>query len=252
MVSGLWLLWRGQGAPAEAPDKWARRLGLEHGVIVGFGPPTSFFVAPFQASDAALVETVPEPVDPSALPLALDGLGRALSQYPPGFVASLIRAIFICGELRVGGARAGGTVGPAWIILAAPIRSGDEAVFATSYIGLHHELSSFVLHKDPETLSRWMRFSPADWIYVDEPKAVIARGEAAPPDLAKGFLSAYGSTNPENDFNVYAEKMFTDPSAVIVAAKKQPLVREKLNFVVATYTRLDGRMAATFRNLGLE
>src|SRR3954447_20754374 len=85
MVSGLWLLWLGRGAPPETPDKWARRLGLEHGVTVGFGPPTSFFVAPFQASDAALVETVPEPVDPSALPLALDGLGRALSQYPPGF-----------------------------------------------------------------------------------------------------------------------------------------------------------------------
>jgi hypothetical protein len=252
MVAGVWLLGRSQDVSHEAPQQWAHRLGAEHGILVGFGPPNSFFVPPHTAADARLVETQPEPVEPSALPLALTGVERALMQYPRGFVASLVRAVFICGELRVGGARAGGTVGPAWIIVAAPKRSGDEAVFATSYIGLHHELSSFVLHKDGDTLSRWQRFTPSSWTYVEEPKVVMARGESAPPDPATGFLSAYGSTNPENDFNVYAEKMFTDPSSVLVAAGKQPIVRRKLAFVIATYAKVDSRMTATFRELGFE
>jgi hypothetical protein len=118
---------------------------------------------------------------------------------------------------------------------------------------VHHELSSLVLRREPSTLPAWKRFAPpAGWRFeeMDEEKVLARAGDAA-PDPATGFLSAYGGTNPENDFNVYAEKIFTEPEKVAGLARAHPLVHRKLDFVMGVYERIDPRMAAVFRDLGV-
>jgi hypothetical protein len=235
---------RGKETPAEC----ARRLSAAHGIALGIGPPDTFFVPPH--GPVSGVEA--QPVDPESAATALEGIERALAQYPAGFVAGLIKAVFVSGELRVGGVEAGGTYGPAWIILAAPKDLGREGIFATSYIGVHHELSSLALEREPSTRPKWERFAPAGWKFETAPAAVIAREHDGDPDPATGFLSAYGGTNAENDFNVYVEKIFTEPATVARLARAHALIRRKLEFVIAVYVRIDPRMAAVFHELGVQ
>jgi hypothetical protein len=67
---------------------------------------------------------------------------------------------------------------------------------------------------------------------------------------ATGFLSAYGGTNAETDFN--AEEIFTEPATVARLTRALALIRTKLEFVIAVYVRIDPRMAAVFHELGVQ
>ena len=235
----------------ESGAQHAARLSARHGIVIGFGPPETFFTPPYHAEDARAPGFEPQAVDVAGAAIALDGIESALEQYPPGAVAKLIKAIFICGELRMDGVRAGGTAGPAWIILAAPHDIGPAAIRLTSYLGVHHELSSFVLRHDPKTLSEWTALEPPGATFVDAAGAALARDLDTPPDPSTGFLSAYGATNPENDFNVYAEKMFTDAATLANLAKSHAAIARKLAFVRTTYAAVDPRFDAMFAKLGL-
>jgi hypothetical protein len=165
-----------------------------------------------------------------------------------GFVAHLIRAIFICDELRMDDESAGGTAGPTWIILVAPSDIDVQGIPAV----VHHELSSFVLRADVATRPQWAQFAPADWTFVEAPGNALQREHDPAPPLETGFLSAYGATNVENDFNVYAETMFTEPANLAQLARQHPLIRRKLDFVRAAYVAIDPRLADRFRRMGLD
>lgn len=250
MLAGFALLyWSGC---KESADDHAQRLSTEHQLRIAFGDPATFYVPPYGPADAQLPSVEITRADDAVAAVALEGIEQALRQYPANFVAKLVRAIFVGMEVRVDGVEAGGTVGPAWVVLAAPARLGREAIYATSYIGVHHELSSFVLRRKPETAQLWAQFTPAGWLYQHETKAIIGLASAADPSPATGFLSAYGSSDPENDFNVYAEKMFTEPQVVAKLAREHALVRKKLSFVMESYVAIDSRMIEVFRGLGLD
>jgi hypothetical protein len=74
---------------------------------------------------------------------------------------------------------------------------------------------------------------------------------AGAPDLATGFLSAYGATDPENDFNVYAETTFSDLERLSRIAAEHHIVARKLALLMAAFTLLDDRMPLVFDGLGL-
>lgn len=250
VLAGLASIYWAEGR--ESADKRAQRLSAEHHVRIAFGDPATFYVAPYGPEDARLPAVEVTRADDAVAAVALEGIERSLRQYPAGFVAKLIHAIFIGLDVRVNGVEAGGTVGPAWVILAAPARLGREGIYATSYIGVHHELSSFVFRGKPETAQLWAKFAPSGWQYQHDTAAILALANATDPEPGTGFLSAYGSSDPENDFNVYAEKMFTEPQRVAKLAREHELVRKKLAFVIGSYTAIDPRMAAVFRAIGLE
>jgi hypothetical protein len=249
-LAGLALLFVGRDD--EGAAQTAERLSTEHHVRVAFGDPANFYLPPYGSREAHLEGVDLAPADASSAKWAIKGIERALRQYPDGFVAKLIGAIFIAGEVRIADAIAGGTIGPNWIILAAPARIGRESIYATSFIGVHHELSSFVIRRDPDTWQQWMQFSPPAWQYRSDPKEKIGTATAAAPPPGTGFLSAYGSSSLENDFNVYAEKMFTEPEALSNLGRAHDLIRRKMRFVAGTYVDIDPRMADVFRGLALE
>jgi hypothetical protein len=171
--------------------------------------------------------------------------------YPPGFVSSLVRAIFIGGELHDHSELAGGSTGPAWFILAAPDSSSSEGIRLTNLAGVHHELSSYVLQKAGAT-DEWTAFAPVDWKFTRTSEDALTQGAAPDPAPETGFLSAYGATTAENDFNTYAERIFTEPKALVQFACKHALIRKKLIFVLRTYIKLDARMENVFRELGID
>jgi hypothetical protein len=235
----------------ESPADRATRLSRQHGLTVSFGDPSTFYTAPYGAKDAHIEFTEVLAADPVGAAPALDGIEEALLRYPPGFVAGLAHGIFICGNLKIQGAEAGGTVGPAWIILAAPVSIGPASIRLTSLLGVHHELSSLVLARRADSLAEWTAFTPADWRFQRDSAGALSQAKDEDPPPATGFLSAYGATTPENDFNVYAEKMFTEPETVAKLAARYPLVAKKAAFVASTYAAIDPRLRETFAKLGL-
>lgn len=235
----------------ECPQQDAERLTKTYAIRVEFGDPSSFYTPPYGPSDATAPGFDTSPADPKQAAIALEGVEEALKLYPPGFVDKLIDAIFICGDLRMSGAPAGGAAGPAWIVLSAPHDLNRESVLLTASLGVHHELSSVVLRYEPTTMARWKEFEPADARFAQDASEAISRGDDADPDLSTGFLSAYGSSTPENDFNTYAEMMFAEVERLKKAAERHALVRRKLKFVLEAYERVDSRMHAYFERTGL-
>jgi len=251
LVGGVVLLTRSNPASSETPEQHAARLSREHGLIVSFGAPTSFYAPPYGPSDAHTEGVEIDAAKPADVSPALDGIEESLAKYPAGFVASVAHAIFIAGRIRFQGVDAGGTFGPAWIVLVAPSFLDPAAIRLTNLIGVHHELSSLVLRRDPFSYGAWTAFSPGGWQLTNDGKSSLARAKDSDPPPATGFLSAYGATTAENDFNVYVEKMFTEPQKVARLAQEYPLIARKVAFVIATYAAVDPRLTGTFRSLGL-
>jgi hypothetical protein len=248
-TAGALLLLRG-GRAVETPEEHAARLSREHGVLVRFGNPHGFYTPPYGPSDARLEGAEMEPANPENVAPALDGIEESLRKYPPGFVKGVAHGIFICGRLRFQGVDAGGTVGPAWIVLVAPSFIDHPSIRLTNLLGVHHELSSLVLARSPSNSARWAALSPSGWAFADDQKSSLRRADHSDPPPSTGFLSAYGATTPENDFNVYAEKMFTEPESVAQLARANPVIARKVTFVIASYAAIDRRMLDTFRTLG--
>ena len=146
---------------------------------------------------------------------------------------------------------AGGTIGADWLLVAARAELGPEAIRDLSLLVLHHELSSIVLRVDPLTWSKWKKFAPPSWDYAEEPGSALRGAHKPKPSLDTGFLNAYGATNLENDFNIYAEEMFWNPGGLTALAKEHPLIRRKLEFVMDTYIAIDPSFKEIFRKSGL-
>lgn len=214
---------------------------MAHGIVVGMDEPSSFYVPPFLPADAVIPGVEVLPAQPGALAPALDGIEAALTRYPPGFVAGLVKAIFIGGRIRIQGANAGGTYGPAWILLSAPLEIGAPSIELTCRMGVHHELSSFVYLRG-DTVERWRAVQPENWPFAGSAAHQLSGDSASAPPVETGFLSAYGATSPENDFNVYAEKMLTEPATVMRLADQVPVIARKLALVRQAYLTIDPRM----------
>jgi len=250
LAAGVLLLARSNPEP-EPPEQHAARLSREHGLIVNFGAPSGFYTPPYGPSDAQAEGVEIDAAKRADVSPALDGIEESLAKYPAGFVASVAHAIFIGGRIRFQGVDSGGTFGPAWIVLIAPSFLDPAAIRLTNLIGVHHELSSLVLRRNPFSYGGWTAFLPVGWQFTNDGKSSLARAKDLDPPPSTGFLSAYGATTAENDFNVYVEKMFTEPQKVARLAHEYPLIARKVAFVIATYAAVDPRLTETFRSLGL-
>jgi hypothetical protein len=235
-------------SPQESVDERARRISNEQGIMVAVGDPASFSLPPFTNRDIFPEGIRAEPTDSEHVAAALDGLELALASYPPGFAARLVKALFICGVLRAGSTRASGTIGTAWILIAAPADRTTEDVRAMSLDAFHHELSSAVLRREgalAHWTALWPEARPQVYAYEDV-GGPIGEGN---PDPSEGFLSGYALTNPENDFNVYAEQVFSNPDHVRGLARKYETVRRKLDLFIRLYVDADPRMAQRLETL---
>jgi hypothetical protein len=251
---GLAFLW-------DRTPSWVDRAGIDaraaavaqrEGIIIGMGDPASFFVPPYPPVFARLVGGDTTPIaDGETISPALDGIEAALRAYPPGFFAANCKAIFLCGSLTLDGASAGGTWRGSWIILAVNPRYGRQGIYDNVWHGVHHEFSSLVWVRFPELRDRWRALLPADWVPSTRYAEALKASGALSADADQGFLSPYGATNDENDFNSYAEAVFVDPSHVARQADKHPEVARKLALLLDAYLQLDSRFKVVFESLGL-
>jgi hypothetical protein len=230
----------------------ADAIGRQHGIYIGYDGPETFFVAPYTSRDAIMPNGVATRVDLDAVPAALDGIEQALAVYPSGFVSTRCKAVFICGSMTLDGADAGGTYGPTWIVLVATHRYGDGGIYETARLGIHHELSSLVWNARLDLPSRWHALLPAGYSEAKDSAEALKAAVPGEGDVKRGFLSPYGATTAENDFNTYAEKVFTEAARVAALADKQPLIAQKLALLLDAYTSLDSRFEDLFKKLSLD
>jgi hypothetical protein len=97
----------------------------------------------------------------------------------------------------------------------------------------------------------WNELLPPDWLPTQRVAAVLKASGNLKANPVDGFLSPYGATNPENDFNVYAETIFINPSHVARQADKCLVVAKKLALLMEAYIQLDNRPAGVFDRLHL-
>lgn len=227
----------------------AARLGAAQGLRVGFGDPSTFYTPPH--ASAAIHGVALAPAAPDAVGDALDGVEAAFNAYPPLCLGKIVSGVFIAGRIAIDGAQAGGVGGPAWIVLAAPADISAAARVETARLGVHHESSSFVWARDDLLRQRWAETLPPGWRFAGPAAEQLARADAPAPPPETGFLSAYGGTTPENDFNIYAETAFDAPRTLAAKAAATPLVARKLGLLLDAYARIDPRLADAFARGGL-
>jgi hypothetical protein len=247
VAGGAWLL-----APRlrRNADEREKELSAAHGIVLAHGDPSTFYVPPYLAQDARIAGLEMDAAHPDALGPALDGIEVSLSLYPPGFVAGLIKAIFIAGRMRMESEPAGGTYGPAWVLLSADVARGAASVELTCLMGVHHELSSFIYQRE-DLAERWGRALPPGWVFSSTAAAALRDHHRQDPPKTSGFLNAYGATSPENDFNIYAETMMTDTRGLLVLAEQNPLIAHKVRLLRKAYVEVDARMDAILGAMGL-
>ncbi|MEM9700974.1 MAG: hypothetical protein AAF907_00865 [Planctomycetota bacterium] len=168
---------------------------------------------------------------------------RELAGYPPAMLAANLRGVHLVGRLGYRGVLTGGTssLRRIWVVCRAEPRYTDRAVART----LHAEFSSILLRNGRERFdaAAWDAANPPGFAYGKGGTAAIRAGvRSTGPRAAHfgdGFLSAYGRSSRENDFNGYAAGLMMNESALFDAARKHARVRAKLRLTRAFYVSFD-------------
>ncbi len=242
------------GCSASETDKQlAERLSLKYGIEIRSGAPETMYLDPYGYDDVTKYGAEIYQASPENVHDALLGIDKALSVYPDQFVSGLIGGIFIAGKIKFDGVRAGGTYGPSWIILAT---SDDTEQYLNNVSSVqfttHHELSSFVYRQNPTLELMWGTLLPNDWQPVDSyVQALTPIDENISKLNQQGFLSYYGSTSVENDFNTFAEMVFVQPDELRALALRHKVIAQKMRLLMNCYSQIDPRMNRYFETHAL-
>jgi len=106
---------------------------------------------------------------------------------------------------------------------------------------LHSEFSSILRDYTPFPDQEWLQLNPAGFSYtgtgfemLDDPDIYKESEE----DLSEGFLCKYSRSSLENDFNMIAAELFTQPDSLETLAGQYPVIGSKLNLAKAFYRSL--------------
>ncbi|MDN3436399.1 hypothetical protein QMA03_18650 [Pseudoalteromonas sp. APC 3356] len=227
----------------------ANRLSKTYQVDIQAGEPRLFFPEQFAVSDGEPPILEMEMTTLADSSESLDGIEAALTTYPQGFVTEVIDAIYLSGPMLMEGAEAGGTYSSDSIILVnISDQNGTNFNFENSLKGVHHELSSLIYIRSPFVIFAWQALLPKEWKPVSSNYEALTQDRNVGPDYENGFLSRYGKTNIENDFNIYAEFAFAEPEKLRELAATYPIIAKKLSLFITGYTQFSAKYQQDFEN----
>jgi hypothetical protein len=213
-----------------------------------------------QSTIAKLVERPDRPTEIADLPAddgqkATRALAAALVVYPKGFVDKRVSRIALAGQItmwqvQVGGFFAADTIALNAHDVAAP---GGETFLADSF---HHELSSILRNEVLFNVSDWTADNPPGFSYasMDEYKTILLQRPPVEGDArlhAQGFVSLYGTTSLDNDWNTYAERVFGHGRDFASEIATFPRMRDKTRQLLDIYVKADPRLEIYFLAIGL-
>ncbi len=241
-----------RGAIAVPGEPTKAELERSYGVVL--------LTQDLQRTVAPQVERPDRPVRIADLPVAdtpaaLRSLQAAMAVYPPGFVHRMLRRVAMAGPvsefgLPVGGFFDGDLIAISYNNVTDPV----SASFDTDTF--HHELSSLVRAQVAFNVTSWTAANPPGFHYMDRQAYQRALAEAGSVDgdaalHMAGFVSAYGRTSLDNDFNTYAEKVFGHAEAFAAEITAFPRMQAKVLQLMTIYEALDDGFTAFFDRTGL-
>ncbi len=213
-----------------------------------------------QRQVGAMVSTPTRPVrlldlHPGDERVALDLVDDAFAVYPAGFVPRVLKTVALASHIDVWGEDAGGFYHDHMIAVNFEgLEDGGTHSFDVDTV--HHELSSIVRRETTFNVTTWEAANPKGFRYMSLQgyKAVLADAGPVAGDAAlhrAGFVSQYGQTSLDNDWNTYAERIFGHGTEFARWLTVEPARRPKTRLLMDVYMSLDPRFTAYFQHTGL-
>lgn len=168
-------------------------------------------------------------------------LNKFFHVYDKMFLNRNIKQIFLVKSLKYRGDMVGGLSDGSSIYICLDDYSNYQNYRDNIYFhALNHEFSSHILNKMSYTKKIvWRSIThfyneTAEFLSKCLRDTTFSRG-VEESLLEKGLLTRYSSTNMENDFNVYAEILFSGDRSIISAKQKYPNVKRKLDILKEVY-----------------
>lgn len=150
----------------------------------------------------------------------------ALERYPRAALAGRLARVCVVGTLKLWGRDVGGTYRGDAIYIATSGLSRPRYVSAI----FHHELSSLFAKADGFPWATWRAANAPSEAYLGSPFSAIRIGLVGvgdEDDFARGFFAPYAAATAEEDFNVFAETVMTDPVWARTCIERHPALRRK-------------------------
>ncbi len=172
-------------------------------------------------------------------------LQKAFKKYPLEVIKNYLDAIYFSSEIDHDGLRYGATYDPFRRIIYLIDNGGLSDDYAISTF--HHEFSSLLLARHSFFVNPWTDHNPEYFKYLFESetnqkireiyKSISLVGSE--DDYKKGFVTDYGQTDFENDFNEYSAMIFTYPEKFKKIMTQYPRVRGKFLVWLEFYHNID-------------
>ena len=172
-----------------------------------------------------------------------DVLLKAFEKYPVEVIRKYLKTIYFAGEIDSNGRKAAGTYDPFRHIIYIVNNNSDDNLHAMHTF--HHEFSSLLLKSRSFWINPWTDHHPKDFEYYDEVYGSYKEGKKARSAITdhycyeKGFVTDYGLTNFENDFNEYSAMIFTRPQKFKKIMNQYPRVRGKFKIWLEFHQKID-------------
>jgi hypothetical protein len=178
-------------------------------------------------------------------------IADAMGKYPSALLTSYLKSVVTVGWMEFGGNRMAGTNSDDTLYMA---NSGDWAGYSDDFLRrtFHHELSSILLRQRPELMDEraWRALNKPTFRYSYEGDQMYDSFDADTSYRREmhelGFLCSYGRTSIEEDFNTFAEGLFSGDPAFWDAVDSYVSVRKKCDLAFDFYSKLDPQFSESF------
>ena len=175
-----------------------------------------------------------------------------IERYPSALIRQHLTNIHCFDLIILGGARAGGTYNLAQNNLYLKIKDTPALSIKQTF---HHEFSSLLMHRHGFNEGTWRQAAGLAFRYQqdDDPwfQWMFLRDhiddKPLPQELfARGLLRHYAETGVENDFNTYAQIIFTEPRRMKTLIDIYPVIARKYQLFKDFYLGIDAGLAPVF------
>jgi len=217
-----------------------QELELKYGIKIKYDVDEKTIPKPWRRSPS---NATAEPLNQINLNRLIQILSRELNKYPIDIIKRNLSDIYLFKSLSFYGVQYGGTSINTSIYLTggSVIEGYDNIYFASLF---HHEMSSIFYRAYPFPKETWSSINSENFFYADSNSQVleaIVKGNESGDKTRfyqKGFISKYGQSTLENDFNLYAEMIFIHPQQLKRLSDKYPRVRQKFELIKHFYVEI--------------
>jgi hypothetical protein len=186
-------------------------------------------------------------------------LNEELKKIPKNVIKENINKIYLLNKLVIDEINVGGTYDPSGrkIFIKIKSKSGNNLRGQITKSTFHHELSSILLKRYSFDESNWRNAFDNGFTYENDKDPfyhlIYLQGEAekiSQSELYKrGLLRQYAETGVENDFNIYASNIFTEPRKMKKLIDEYPVIKRKYEVFRKFYLGIDSGFAPIFNKI---